>query len=187
MNTNDTKFLRAVHSRNLFQIELIDRPSDNPLLREQFIAFIINDPKVIGGVKFAISPVNVMYRYTIGSPTPLYKLIAVHFNVQVTAVDDHLKTFLHKIRKGSKVVFIVTINQSDEKINKLGLENHLLTGRIGSETYLINSWVGKPEQRSPVQYPRTLIQASMPIGGQDLAPVVIQGFSNEDFSNYNNN
>jgi len=161
MNTNDPNILQAVRSKNLFQIEFIDMPGNTPIIREQFIAFIMKDKKFTGGVKFAISPFKVNYRYPIETdsngtviPFPLYNLVGVHFIVPVNVYEDHLNTFLHKIRKGCNVTFTVSVNQEDDRIFKLGLEKHLLTARIGSDTYLIASWVGKPEN-APVQYPRS--------------------------------
>ena len=161
METNNLELLRSIRSKKLFQIEFIDVVGSKPDTREQFIAFVLKDTKVQGGVRFAITKFNVNYRYTTKTesdgnvtPIPLYRLVDVHFIVPVNPWDDHLKTFLHKIRKGSKVAFTVTINQSDGNINYLGLEKHMLTAKIGSEVYLIFSWVGKPNQNSPVQYPR---------------------------------
>lgn len=177
MNTHDPNILRAIRSKDLFQIEFIDRIDQNPDTRDQFIAFILNDSKAKGGVRFALTTFKVNYRYTlvvdangVVCPPPSYNLISVHFNIQVTEFDSHLKTFLSKIRKGSEVVFTVTINQSDENINSFGLEKHLLTGMIGSDSYLIATWIGKPN-RAPVRYPKTSLpsrQPNNPSGNSDV-------------------
>jgi hypothetical protein len=187
MITNNTRFLRAVHSRKIFLIEVIDRIGQTPDTREKFIGFVITDYNGTGGFKLASSPTDINYQYPLGTPTPDYNLLNVHFMIPFTAFDNKLKTFLFKIRKDTEVSFTVNINHPDEKINALGFEKHLLTGWIGSESYLIASWVGKQGERSPVQYPRPFKEAGVPICGQDNDPAVSQSSSNEDFSNYNNN
>ena len=187
MITNNNRFLRFVHSRKIFLIEVIDRVGQNPDTREKFIGFVITDYNGTGGFKLASSPININYQYPLGTLTPDYNLLDVHFKIPFTAIDNQLKTFLFKIRKDSVVSFTVTINQADEKLNSLGLEKHLLTGSIGSDTYLIASWVGKPDDRSPVKYPRILINASIPISKQDNDPEASQSAANEDFLDYNNN
>lgn len=171
METNNFDLLRAIRSKKLFQIEFIDVIGSTPDTREQFIGFVLKDPKAQGGVRFSITTFDVNYRFTTETdsdgnvtPLPLYSLVEVHFIVPVNPLDDHLKTFLHKIRKGSKVTYTVTINQSDDYLNNLGFEKHLLTARIGSESYLIASWVGKPDKTCPVKYPRTSSSTDQLIG-----------------------
>jgi len=168
MDTNDPEILKAVRSKNLFQIEFIDRACQKSASRERFIGFIMKEPKAPGGVKFTISEFNVNYRFSTEvdskgnmKPIPSNRDIDVHFIVPVYELDDHLKTFLHKIKKGSKVSFIITIDQGDANLYKLGLEMHTLMGWVGSDAYQIFSWVGEPH-KSPVQFPRFLKFSTMP-------------------------
>ncbi len=194
MDTNDFATRRALRNKKLFQIEFIDVVDQPSAAREQFIALEIHDPKTPGGVKFIMIPYNVSYRFETGvdsngnpNPLPPYRLVKSHFIVPVTDRDFHLKTFLSKIKRGSKVYFTVWINETDEMINRLGLEKHMLTGRIGNSVYLLASWVGKPDHKAPVQYPRMSQSITQPNNDPLMGEKDCRNCVRGEFTKYNKN